>query len=462
MNLPVRSNGAPGGLWAVAAGLLLLLTIAVSLTAQETPARPNVLILFTDDQRADTIAAFGEGGFALETPNLDRLARRGVSMTRVRMQGSRHGATCIPSRAMLFSGRSLFRVDERLERNPTWPQAFAHAGYTTFFTGKWHNQETSVSRNFQRGRGIFTGGMTDPFSASLRDLVGGSLTRAVPVRQHSCEVFADEAIRFLQEEHQSPFFCVVAFNGPHDPHIVPDDFSIQYNPEEIPLPDNFLAQHPFDNGEMDVRDEKLLPRPRVAGQVRQMLAGYYRYVSYLDAQVGRILEALEASPHARDTLIVFASDSGVARGSHGLIGKQNLYDHSVRVPLIIAGPGIPEGKSSPALCYLFDLLPTLGDLCGVASPETNEGLSFRSSLLDPQETAREELFLAYGEVQRAVCDARWKLIHYPRVDQTQLFDLQNDPGEIVNLALEPDHTARVAKMKNRLRRLQQEFGDPGS
>jgi arylsulfatase A-like enzyme len=462
MNLPVSVDGAPGGPRAAAAGLLLLLTIAVSLTAQETPARPNVLILFTDDQRADTIAAFRERGFALETPNLDRLARRGVSMTRVRMQGSRHGATCVPSRAMLFSGRSLFRVDERLERDPTWPQAFAQAGYTTFLTGKWHNQEASVSRNFQRGRGIFTGGMTNPLSARLRDLVDGNLTKAVPVRQHTCEVFADEAIRFLQEDQQAPFFCVVAFNGPHDPHIVPDDFSIQYKSDDIPLPGNYLERHPFDNGEMEIRDEKLLPWPRAPDQVRQMLADYYRYVSYLDFQVGRILDAIEASPHADSTLIVFASDSGVARGSHGLIGKQNLYEHSVRVPLIIAGPGIPEGKSSSALCYLFDLLPTLGDLCDVASPETSEGLSVRSSLLDPQGTAREELFLAYGGVQRAVCDARWKLIHYPRIDQTQLFDLENDPGEVVNLALKPDHAARVEEMKNRLRRLQEEFDDPGS
>lgn len=445
--------------WPIFAAVFLLAVFATG-PAQGMQSRPNVLLLFADDQRPDTIAAPGDGHCPVSTPNLNRLARRGISLSQVRMQGSRHGATCVPSRAMLFSGRSLFHIDEKLARDPTWPQAFAEAGYTTFLTGKWHNQPASVPLNFQRGRAIFAGGMTNPLSAKLSDLVDGELTEPAPANRHTCEVFADEAIRFLQEEHPTPFFCVVAFNGPHDPHIVPDDFPVRYQPGDLSLPANFLPEHPFDNGEMDVRDEKLLARPRTPHEVRQMLADYYRYISYIDAQAGWIIDALEASPHGKNTIVVFTADSGVARGSHGLIGKQNLYEHSIRVPMIIAGPGIPEGKTSPALCYLFDLLPTLGDYCNVKPPATSEGLSVRPSLHDPQRPAREELFLAYRGVQRAICDSKWKLIHYPAVDRIQLFDLQSDPEEITDLAQRPEHADRVKELQQRLGRLRREFDDP--
>ena len=114
-----------------------------------------------------------------------------------------------------------------------------------------------------------------------------------------------------------------------------------------------------------------------------MIADYYRYISYLDLQIGRILDALDASPYASNTFVVFAADSGVARGSHGLIGKQNLYEHSMRVPLIIAGPGIPAGTQTDAMCYLYDVLPTLGKLCGVTNPEPSEAREFSATLRDP-------------------------------------------------------------------------------
>src|SRR5207249_11757607 len=118
---------------------------------------------------------------------------------------------------------------------------------------------------------------------------------------------------------------------------------------------------------------------------------YYRYISYLDSQIGRVLDALETSPHADNTYVVFSADSGVARGSHGLIGKQNVYEHSVRVPLLIRGPGIPAGKRTDAVGSLFDVLPTLGKLCGVPAPRTSEGIEFTASLSDPTRPARPQL-----------------------------------------------------------------------
>lgn len=419
--------------------------------------RPNILLLFADDQRADTIAALGNP--VIQTPNLDRLVGRGLAFRRAYMQGGMNGATCVPSRAMLLSGQSLFHIDEKLLRDETWPAAFGRAGYATFVSGKWHNGERSIARCFQQARAVFAGGMTNPLQAKLSDLVDGRLEKPQLSPQHACAAFADEAIRFLQQPRDEPFFCYLPFDAPHDPHIVPGDFPVHYTAGQIPLPANFLPQHPWDNGDMTLRDELLLPWPRTPGDVRAMLAEYYRYISYLDSQVGRVLAALEASPHAKNTIVVFTADSGVARGSHGLIGKQNLYEESVRVPLIIAGPGLPAGQSTEAMCYLFDLLPTLGKLCHVPAPPASEGLEFTATFADPAQPARRELLFAYKNVQRAIRDDRWKLIRYPLVDRTQLFDLQTDPQETVNLAGDPAHSGQVAKMTAMLEREMVRYGD---
>lgn len=439
---------------------LALATIGflLALTRVQAADRPNVLFMFGDDQRADTIAALGNP--VIRTPNLDRLAHRGLAFTRAYMQGGMNGATCIPSRAMLLSGRNVFHVDEQLLRDETWPAAFARAGYATFMSGKWHNGPRSLPRNFQIARGVFVGGMTDPMQAKLSDLADGKLTPPKLASKHACEVFADEAIRFLREHRDGPFFCYVPFDAPHDPHIVPDDFPVRYSPEEIPLPPNFLPQHPWNNGEMTVRDEALLPWPRPPERVRAMLAEYYRYISFLDAQVGRILNALEASPHVANTIVVFSADSGVARGSHGLIGKQNLYEFdAVRVPLIIAGPGIVVGKRTEAMCYLFDVLPTLGKLCGVKGPETNQGFDFSATLGEPARPARRELMFAYKNFQRAYTDGRWKLIRYPQVDRTQLFDLLSDPYEVTDLAGKSEFSKKIIELTAALKHLQVESGD---
>jgi len=436
---------------------LLIFTWGFRIT-NAAPAPSNVLFIFADDQRADTIAALGNPH--IQTPNLDRLARSGVAFTRAYMQGGMNGATCVPSRAMLLSGRSLFHIDEKLTRDETWPAAFGRAGYTTFISGKWHNSAASVPLSFQRARQLFTGGMTDPLQAPLSNLENGKMGPAKISSQHACATFADETIAFLQEPHPKPFFAYLAFDGPHDPHIVPANFPVHYDPEKIPLPANFLAQHPFNNGEMTIRDEQLLPWPRTATDIRAMLADYYRYISYLDQLIGRVLDALDASPAARNTFIIFAADSGVARGSHGLIGKQNLYEHSLRVPLIIAGPGVPANTTTDALCYLYDVLPTLGALTQVPGPKTNEGIDLSPALHDPRKPARSSLTFAYQKVQRALRDERFKLIRYPQIDRTQLFDLANDPDEIHDLAALPEHAARVTAMTMTLAAELNQLDDP--
>lgn len=436
--------------------LLAALALLVPASARAADA-PNVLFLFADDMRADAVGALGTPH--VRTPHLDRLVKRGVAFDRAYMQGGFNGATCVPSRAMLLSGQSAFRIDEKLLRDETWPEAFAKAGYATFVSGKWHNGEKSVLKCFQEARGMFLGGMVNPLKGHLRDAADGKLGAPHLAPKHMCAVYADEAVAFLGRRHAKPFFCYVPFNAPHDPHTVPDDFAVTYDPEKLPLPPNLLPQHPFDNGDMTLRDEQLLPWPRDPKRVRQMLAEYYRYVSYLDAQIGRILDALERSPHAKNTLVVFAADSGVARGSHGLIGKQNCYEHSLRVPLVFAGPGVAAGKRAAAMCYLFDVLPTLGKLCGVPAPKGSEGVEFAAVLKEPDRPARERLFFAYKAVQRATRDDRWKLIRYPQIDKSQLFDLRADPHETTDLAGKPEHAAKLKDLLAALAAEQKRYGD---
>ncbi len=443
------------------AGLVLLSVTVAGFGAAAAPAsaRPNVLFLFADDQRADTLGALGNPN--LRTPNLDRLCAQGLAFTRAYMQGGWHGATCVPSRAMLLSGQSLFHTDEKLLRDESWPEAFARAGYATFAAGKWHNGEASVKKCFQRGRGLFLGGMSaNPLSDSVRDLDHGQLSAPRHVEKHLCAVSADEAVRFLQEPRAGPFFCYVAFDAPHDPHIVPPDFPVKYDPEQIPLPVNFLPRHPFDNGGMEVRDERLLPWPRSPAAVKAMLADYYRYITFLDSQVGRLLDTLAALPAATNTVVVFSADSGVARGSHGLIGKQNLYEYdSVRVPLVVAGPGIPAGRITAALCYLYDVMPSLGAFCGVAPPARSEGLDLSALLRGESQTGRAALVFAYRDVQRALATSDWKLIRYPKAHRIQLFDLRTDPYEIHNLANGREYAATLARLTAQLREALATAGD---
>jgi arylsulfatase A-like enzyme len=423
-------------------------------------AKPNILFLFSDDQRADTIAALGNG--RVRTPNLDRLVQAGTTFTRAYCMGAMQGAVCVPSRAMLMTGRTLFRIQEQLKDQDTWPERFAASGWRTFITGKWHNGDASVTRVFADGRAVFLGGMTDPLTAPVQDFTAhGPLGAKQPPGKHVVERFADEAMTFLKAQDGSrPFLCYVAFNAPHDPRMAPPAYHTAYHADPPSAPRNFLPQHPFDNGELMVRDEQLLPSPRDEMSVRREIGEYYAAIAFMDEQIGRILAALEASGQAGNTLIVFSSDHGLALGSHGLLGKQNLYEHSMRAPLVIAGPGVPAGRRSAVLCHLLDIFPTLGEMAGVAAPTGSEGRSLLPVLRGGPDTARSLIGTAYRRVQRAVTDGRWKLIAYPQVPRVQLFDLQSDPDERQDLAGDPANAQRLAALVTALQGWQRAHGDP--
>ena len=441
--------------------LLLLLGLLLVPSSNAAP-RPNILVLFSDDQRADTIAALGNRH--IKTPNLDKLVRSGTTFERAYCMGAMQGAVCVPSRAMLMTGRSLFRIKENMQAQETWPEAFARTGYATFITGKWHNGEPSVKRAFQQGRAVFLGGMGWPYELLLKDLSGGELVNARLSGEHSVKLFADAASDFIESQAGStaapPWLCYVAFNLPHDPRVAPHEFRKGYKDSRIPLPANFLPQHPLDIGSMTVRDELLERWPRAPDAVKRHLADYYASITYLDAQIGRILAALKASGQYEQTLIVFASDSGLAIGSHGLFGKQSVYEHSMRAPLIFAGPGIPKNVRREAFAYLLDIFPTLGALAKVAGPEASEGLSLTEVISGKSLRVRDELFLAYTQTQRSIRDERWKLMRFPKIGVSYLFDLESDAQETRNLAGLPQHQERVASMMARLERAQATWDDP--
>lgn len=439
-------------------GLALLLAAAGAWAAPRGAARPNFVVLVSDDHRPDALGALNR---QLRTPNLDRLAMAGVLFRGAHIPGSDSGAVCIPSRAMLLSGRSLFRVGHDLAGVATWPEALRAAGYQTLATGKWHNGAEACGRIFPGARNIFLGGMTDQFRVTVQDFdAAGRPGEPRVVERNATELFTDTAFELLRDRDPNrPFALYVAYTSPHDPRTAPPEYHARYNPSWLSLPANFLPEHPFDNGELAVRDEQLLPVPRDKEAVRRAIADYYAMITHLDAQVGRILDALNATGLAENTIVVFAGDNGLALGSHGLLGKQNLYQHSVGVPLLIAGARFKGPRAEEALCYLHDLAPTLCELAGVPPPAGMEGRSLVRLLEGRTRRHRDELFFAYRDVQRGWRDARWKLIHYPVIGRTQLFDLKDDPDEAEDLAADSRQAARLARLMNKLQVARAAAGD---
>jgi len=182
-------------------------------------------------------------------------------------------------------------------------------------------------------------------------------------------------------------------------------------------------------------------------------------ISHLDEQIGRVLAALKESGQDKNTIIVYAADHGLALGSHGLLGKQSIYEHSMKCPLIIAGPAVPQAREVRAFSYLLDIYPTLCEMTGIRPPKQLDGRSLVSTWSRPGGAVRKSCFLPFQGQMRSVNDGRWKLIVYPEVAVTQLFDLQTDPDEINNLAENPAHAATRVRLMELLRMEQILAGD---
>lgn len=450
--------------------LLIILTLGTSLHAA-----PNILLIVTDDQRPDTIHALGN--VIIDTPNLDRLVAHGTSFSRAYAGYP----ICHVSRAQILTGNPAFKALPKYPGGVIDPQlatlggTLQKAGYHTCYSGKWHNDGHPKQRGYTSTSGLYSSGggkgVTQPDSDDRgRPLTGyrgwtfkdgnnqAELDKGVGLQPDNSRHIAEGAIRALQSAPKGkPLFLHVNFAFPHDPRQWPSGMKDRYDAAKIPLPANFAAQHPFDHGNIGGRDELLLPTPRTPEAVRAELALYYAMITDLDAQLGRILAAL---PAPENTLIIFTSDQGLALGSHGLLGKQNEYEHSIRSPLIICGPGLPQNERSAALANLNDLFPTICDLAGIAVPSTVRSRSLAPILRHQTERVHEFVTGTYTDTQRMICNERWKFVLYPKAGREQLFDLQTDPDELHDLSTDPAQRARRDELAARLRTWREQNGDP--
>lgn len=487
--------------------------IAVLATSHAGPAgeseQPNVVIIFSDDHRYSGVGA--NGCQQIKTPNIDRLAKSGMAFDHAYLMGSFSGATCIPSRAMLLSGRGLFQLQDLGKVVPeyhiTIGQAFQRAGYYTHIVGKWHQDNASLARSFDTGgrmmsRGVY---LTDHFrmpfwdwrsdgayrksdgyllsydkqrNVAKRPLTGQEKKGPLGTEEHgphTTEIWTDEAVDFISSYiKDQPFFMYLAYHAPHDPRQAPEKFRQMYDPDDIELPPSFMTQHPFDNGDCMTRDERLAPFPRTVSDTKQQLADYYAIISHMDHHIGRVLAALDKQGFTDNTIIVFAGDSGLAVGCHGLFGKQSLYNEDgIHVPLLLTGPNVPSGKRSQALCYTHDIYPTLCQAAGVEIPESVHGKSLVPVIKDTSRSHRESLYHAYRQYQRAYRKGDYKLIEYVKAPSeriggekvgsrvTQLFNMKEDFWEINNLAYSRDKQVRelLAQMRTEMRTVAQQVGD---
>ena len=459
--------------------LRLLLALGLLASAPAFSAeKPNVLFLFADDFTFEAVRAFGHTD--VDTPNLDRLSARGTTFTRAYNMGSWSGAVCVASRTMLITGRSVWSADaiykttdKERQAGVLWPQLMSKAGYRTFMTGKWHIQ-TDAAKCFDVTRDVRAGmpktvpasynrplaGQPDPWNAADRS-IGGFWEGG----KHWSEVVADHALDFLAEAKKGgePFFIYAAFNAPHDPRQSPQEYLDRYPLDRIAMPANFLPKYPHADAigcSHKLRDENLAPMPRTELAVKTHRREYYALITHLDAQIGRILDGLEKAGQAENTWIFFTADHGLAVGHHGLFGKQNMYDHSVRVPFIVAGPGVPKGAKNDAAIYLQDVMATALDLAGAERPPHVFFHSLRPLLGGGRaESCYPTGFCAYLELQRAITHDGWKLILYPKAKVARLYHLADDPGEARDLAADPAHAERRRDLFKRLLALQKELAD---
>ncbi|TLX74354.1 DUF4976 domain-containing protein [Labilibacter sediminis] len=447
-------------------------------SCKEEVKKPNIIFLFADDQNFNTIHA--AGNTEIFTPNLDKMVQDGTYFSHNFNMGGWNGAVCIASRTMINSGRSIWRAHqiEKQLKTPEisdglWGNIMKKAGYETYMTGKWHIQNNP--QDCFTHTGSIRAGMPKQSDARYSRTFTENDTLWQPYKKefggfwdggkHWTEVLGDEALEFLDDakEKDKPFFMYLAFNAPHDPRQSPKEFVDMYPLENIAIPNSYMPLYPYrdsiDSG-IACRDERLAPFPRTKHSVKVNRQEYYAIITHLDQQIGRILAALKATGKMENTYIFYTADHGLACGNHGLIGKQSLFDHSVRAPLIVIGPDIPKNNKVNAEVYLQDIMPSSLELAGVEKPTYVEF----SSLLDlakgkQTNSSYKAIYGCFKNVQRMVRKDGYKLILYPKVPKVLLFDLNNDPEEINDISMIPENETKIKELYAELVELQKEFND---
>ena len=477
---------------------VLLAAFAAAAPAAEAK-RPNILFILVDDQSPFDLKVYNPKS-TLETPHLDRLAREGMVFDGAYHMGSFTGAVCTPSRHMIMSGRTVWHLPispgaaERslcppdLEQQ-TLPAVFNRAGYATMRTCKQGNSYEAANR-------LFT--------------VRHDATKRGDTAESGSAWHGDRVMDYLAQRTASrdakPFLIYYGFSHPHDvrdgtPELLAKYGAVNHrdrstpppaHPRQPALPPNYLPAHPFPHGHPGLRDEVAVSgvwERRDERTIRNELGREFACSENIDSQVGRILAKLEAMGELENTYVFYTADHGMAIGRHGLQGKQNLYQHTWRVPFIVRGPGIRPGSRVEGNIYLLDVLATLCDLAGIPAPATSEGTSFKPVLTGAKPVIRDVLYGVYNggtrPGMRAVKQGDWKLIEYDVMDgavrRTQLFNLAANPDELLeehrapavtaltgakpgpdqgNLAADPRHAAKLAEMRALLLAEMRRLHDP--
>jgi arylsulfatase A-like enzyme len=408
--------------------------------------KPNILFIIADDQRADSL----DWDF-LPRPGFDSLVRNGTRFKNSFV----HVPICTPGRAECLTGCHGYRNEVMWFNTPInpsrklLPKAFQEAGYHTIHVGKWHNDGHPRDKGYDRVR--LNMHDADDFYSNYKQK-GHWLTfsddEGSRTEGHSTEIFSQAAIDEIDTApDDKPWFCWLALHSPHDPFHCPPPFDGLFeNAKDFPLPPAYQAMPVIDNGDLTIRDELLLPHPRTPEAARRNFARYAAMIAHHDHWIDRIIQTLEDSGQLENTVICFTSDHGLAVGSNGFLGKENMYDHSCRVPLILSGPGIPCGQTVEDLTTSADLYPTLCSLAGIPTPASvQDGKSLLPLLQTDASPLREAVFSAFrspqmvdgerqlADTQRSVRTATHKLNWYPLNNRFQFFSLQQDPFELDDL-----------------------------
>ncbi len=458
-----------------------LLTTPMHAATAEKIEKPNIVFIFADDMCFSEMS--GVGNKIVKTPNLDRLIEGGVLFTHAYNMGAWNGAVCVASRTMLNTGQFLWNAQNyaKNQKNLFWSDRMNNAGYDTYFTGKWHvrprkpkNIFTTVgtvrpgmpSQTKERYNRKFIEGQPDSWSPY--DKSKGGYWKG---GKHWSAIVADESLQFINRasKKDKPFFMYLAFNSPHDPRQAPKKYIDMYPLDKIEVPENFIPRYPYEdkiglsrvgsNGKKNIlRDEQLAPMPRTPYSIKKNRQEYYALITYTDYQVGRVLDAIEKSGKVDNTIIIFSADHGLAVGKHGLLGKQNMYDDSLRVPLIISGKGIPKDKQVSADVYLQDIMATSLDL----AKANNKGVKFKSLLPLIENKKFKQYDAIYGgylKLQRMVRQGDWKLIMYPEAKVARLYNVTKDPQEMNDVANDAKYKGVMQTLYKEFKKLQKDTGD---
>ena len=452
-----------------------ILIVGCAPKKNKTQKKPNFLFVLVDDQSPFDLQTYDPNSI-LQTPTIDKLAKQGVVFESARHMGSMNGAVCTPSRHMIMTGRTLWHLPksagyrESLAPDSLEQQSIAavfnRAGYKTMRTCKKGNSYAAANKQF-----------TVVHDATKR---GGT-------EESGSAWHAEQVLNYLSDREQAqekdPFFIYFGFSHPHDIRDGTPELLEKYgatnhtdqnslppaNPKQPPLQENYLNAHPFFHGHPQLRDEERVSgvwKNRDEQTVRNELGREYACSENIDIQLNKVLAKLEASGELDNTYIIYTSDHGMSIGRHGLMGKQNLYEHTWRVPFIVKGPGLEAGKRVKGNIYLLDVLPTLCELAGIDAPETVEGISFVPVLKGEKEVVRDVMYGVYAggtkPGMRTVKKGDWKLIKYDVMDgairETQLFNLAENPNEylpehhkseemLINLANNPKYSAQLKEME---------------